>query len=190
MCVMAVLLSKITPEVGMHHWTARNQRMRNHFTGVLIHIFIWKLLLKYDFFRLEQTEYTCSFSRHDCHELKNYNQVLIKILLQAIGILYIHWQRTKQDHYVHAFLYKISAIHSEPYITITENHLWILTYGDHFQNSYAYLLTISSQSSLSKTNKNQKSTTSPKILWLHDCLPLLSTLLGVFCWNRSNREAK
>lgn len=175
----------------MHHWTARNQRMWSLFTGFLIHVFIWKLLLKYASSWLEQTEYTCSFCRHDCHEWKNYNQILIKILLQAVGILYVHWQRTRQDHYAHAFLHKITAIHSEPYITITAIHLWIFTYGNHFQeNSYTYLLTISNQSSLSKTNKTQDPTTSPKILRLNDCLPLLSMLWGVFCCNRSNRGDK
>ena len=80
--------------------------------------------------------------KDDCHEWKNYNQVLIERLLQAIGILYVHWQRTRQAHYVHVFLHKITAICSEPCITVTAFHVRMFTDGDHFQeNSYAYLLT-------------------------------------------------
>lgn len=163
---MAILLSKIIPEVGMHHWTARNQRMWNHFTGFLIHIFI---AVEICFFLIGTKWIYFSFSRHDWHEWKN--QVLIKILFQTVGIFSVHWQRTRQDHYVHAFLHKITAIHSEPCITITAIHLWIFTYGDHFQgNSYAYLLIISSQSLLFKTNKNQEPTTVPRYCdWTITC---------------------
>lgn len=138
--------------------------------------------MKYASFWLEQSEYTCSFSRHDCHEWKKYDQVLIKILLQVVGILYVHWQRTRQDHHVHAFFHKITAIHSEPHSTITDSHLGIFTFSDQFQqNSYAYLLTASSQSSLSKTNKNWEPITSQKYCdWMiacHSCQCLGNFLL-------------
>lgn len=114
--LLAVLVSKIILKVAIHYWTARKERIWSNFTGFLIHIFIWKLLLKYVPFWLEQTEYSCSFFRHDCHEGKNYNQVLIKLLLQAAGILYLHRQRGRQNHYVHAFLQKITVICTVPVI--------------------------------------------------------------------------